>query len=291
MTIQDFDLAAESEKSLGRAPKPPTEEREGRFRRVRASLERHGLDAVLVYGSAGANPEPLRYLSGYVNVFPGAGAFVLVAREAAPVLLVDQPWHVGEAVEMSWVEDVRPMPPVGRKWLAGDLVRALRDALASTGVERGRIGVFDTVMPSAFGRILAEVAPDATVADGAPVWEDVVAEPSAYDAEMIMATARVADAGFAAAVEAAAEGISEQEVCLASLSQMASLGAEFLHGSGVSTHINIGSFSHVVSNVRPFLYTARRLEAGLMFWLDLTASYGDYFIDSDRTISDRKSVV
>jgi Xaa-Pro aminopeptidase len=66
---------------------------------------------------------------------------------------------------------------------------------------------------------------------------------------------------------------------------MAAEGAEFLHGSGYSTHINIGSFSDVVSNVRPFLFTSRRLEAGQMFWLDLSASHEGCYTDTDRTIS------
>jgi Xaa-Pro aminopeptidase len=66
---------------------------------------------------------------------------------------------------------------------------------------------------------------------------------------------------------------------------MAAAGAEFLHGSGYSTHVNIGSFSDVVSNVRPFLFTSRRLEAGQMFWLDLSASHEGCYTDTDRTIS------
>ena len=66
---------------------------------------------------------------------------------------------------------------------------------------------------------------------------------------------------------------------------MASEGAEFLHGSGYSTHVNIGSFSDVVSNVRPFLFSRRRLEEGQMFWLDLSASFEGCYTDTDRTLS------
>jgi Xaa-Pro aminopeptidase len=66
---------------------------------------------------------------------------------------------------------------------------------------------------------------------------------------------------------------------------MASRGAEFLHGSGLSTHINIGSYSDVVSNVRPYLFSSRPLEAGQMFWLDLSASHAGCYTDTDRTIS------
>jgi D-alanyl-D-alanine dipeptidase len=95
----------------------------------------------------------------------------------------------------------------------------------------------------------------------------------------------VADAGLAGAVEAAGEGVPEYEFCFRSLERMASLGAEFLHGSGMTTHVNTGSFSDVISNVRPHLYSRRPLEAGQMFWFDLSACYEGYYTDTDRTIS------
>ena len=106
-----------------------------------------------------------------------------------------------------------------------------------------------------------------------------------YDCETIRRTVSVADTGLSAAVAAAAAGVPEYEMCLRSLESMASLGAEFLHGSGMSTHINVGSFSDAISNVRPFLFSARRLEEGQMFWLDLSASYAGCYTDTDRTIS------
>lgn len=279
--VFELDPAAEAEKAAGRTPKPPVEEQQGRLQRVRASLERHRLDGLVVYGSAGINPEPLRYLSGYVNVFPGAAALLLVPLERPPVLLVDQPWHLEEAQRMAWVDDVRSFPPAGRTWQAAELRRALASALEAAGLRGARVGGFTAVMPVAFAEALA----DAQLEEGTGVWADVVGSPSPYDVEQIRATAAIADEGFAAAVEAAGEGVPEYEVCFAALSRMASLGAEFLHGSGVSTHINIGSYSDVVSNVRPYLYSARPLQRGQMFWLDLSASHDGYFIDSDRTIS------
>ncbi|HET6658074.1 MAG TPA: M24 family metallopeptidase, partial [Gaiellaceae bacterium] len=45
------------------------------------------------------------------------------------------------------------------------------------------------------------------------------------------------------------------------------------------------SFSDVISNVRPFLFTGNLLEEGQMFWLDLSACYAGCYTDTDRTIS------
>lgn len=272
--------AAEAEMAAGRAPKPPAEELAGRLRRARESLERRGLDGLVAFGSAGVFPEPIRYLSGYLNVFPGACSLLVLPLERDPILLIDQPWHLEEAARMSWVDDVRSFPNAARTWQADELRSALAGALADSGLAGLRVGGFGSVMPSAYTEAFG-----VTFADGAPVWEDVVATPSAWDADRIRETAHIADQGFAAAVEAAGEGVPEHEVCFAALARMASLGAELVHGSGVSTHVNIGSFSDAVSNVRPFLSTPRPLERGQMFWLDLSASYAGYFVDADRTIS------
>jgi Xaa-Pro aminopeptidase len=280
----NFD--AEVEKSRGRAPKPPVEEQEGRLRRARAAMTARGLDALLVYGSAEVNADPIRYLSGYVHVFPSASSLVLLPLEEEPVLLIDQPWHLEEARKMSFVDDVRAYPNPGRTWLADELRTTVRDALAGAGVERGRLGILAGGTPLVYRDVLEAAVPEATlVGEGAAVWADLVASPSDWDAASIRETAQVADAGLAAAVEAAGAGIPEYEVCMRSLEEMASLGAEFLHGSGMTTHINIGSFSDVISNVRPFLFTGNLLEEGQMFWLDLSACYAGYYTDTDRTIS------
>lgn len=280
-----LDVAAELEKSKGLAPKPPEDERRGRLERARAAIAAEGLEGLLVWGSAGANHDPIRYLAGYVHVFPTASSLLLVPLERDPILLVDQAWHLDEARKMSWIEDVRAYPAPARRWLADELRATLGGALADAGLDAARVGVFTGEMPAVYADVLAASAPGATFAEGAAVWQELVATPSAYDAESIRRTAAVADAGLAAAVEAAGAGVPEYELCLRSLERMASLGAEFLHGSGMSTHINVGSFSDVVSNVRPYLYAARPLEEGQMFWLDLSASYAGCYTDVDRTIS------
>jgi Xaa-Pro aminopeptidase len=273
------------EMSMGRAPKPPVAEQEGRLERARRALDAHELDGLLVWGSAAANPDPIRFLSGYVHVFPGASSLLLVPRERDPVLLVDQPWHLDEARRMSWIEDVRPYPNPARRWLADELRKAVRDAVGAAGLASGRLGVFSGEMPAVYAEILAGSLADVSFGDAAPVWEDVVGAPSDYDAEQIRRTATVADAGLAGAVEAAGEGVPEYEFCFRSLERMAAAGAEFLHGSGMTTHVNTGSFSDVISNVRPYLYSQRPLEAGQMFWVDLSACREGYYTDTDRTIS------
>lgn len=282
--VLNFD--AEVEKSRGRPPKPPAEEQAGRLQRAREAMAARKLDALLVYGAAEVNADPIRYLSGYVHVFPGASSLLLLPLEQDPILLLDQPWHLDEARKMAFVEDVRAYPNPGRTWLADELRATVRDAFATAGVEGARIGLLAGATPLVYREVLEAAVPYARLSpEGAAVWAELVAAPSEWDAANIRRTAQVADEGLAAAVEAAGAGVPEYEVCLRSLEQMASLGAEFLHGSGATTHINIGSFSDVISNVRPFLFTGNLLEEGQMFWLDLSACYAGCYTDTDRTIS------
>ena len=79
-----LDPHAEAEKAKGRAPQPPVEEQVGRLNRTRESMERHGIDVLLLYGSAGS-PEMTRYLAGYVHVFPGASSLLVIPLEGTPV--------------------------------------------------------------------------------------------------------------------------------------------------------------------------------------------------------------
>ena len=274
--------AVELEISQGRAPKPPPEECGARLERARAAMESEGLDGLVIYGSAGVNADPIRYLAGYVHVFPGASSLLVLSLDREPILLIDQEWHLEEARRMSWLEDVRALPNPSRRWLAEQLKGALVDAVAPAGQT---IGVFGAHMPAVFADVLRSAVADAAFAEGGRVWEELVRTPSAYDVENVRRTAAIADEGLAAAVDAAGPGVPEHAVCLASLGRMAAAGAEFLHGSGFSTHINIGSFSDVVSNVRPYLFSTRPLEQGQMFWLDLSASYAGCYTDTDRTIA------
>ena len=280
-----LNIEEEVLKSKGLAPKPPVEEQKLRIDRCRKIMEAHDLDGILIFGSAATNPEPVRYLANYIHVYPSASSFFYLPVQGDPVLMIDQGWHVVEAKKMSWVEDVRYFPNVARRWLADELKKLFADILAGSGLKRGNLGVFDTEMPAGYMEILKEAGPDVRMLDAGPVWQDLVATPTEYDMAMIRKNALVADKGQETAARSFSEGRTEYEVCFESLSAMAAMGAEFLHGSGVSTHVNTGSFSDCVGNVRPYMFTARPAEKGQMFWFDLTASCAGYYTDCCRTIS------
>src|ERR687894_1646395 len=127
----------EVEMSRGLAPQPPIEEQGARIERVRKILEARGLDSLLVFGSAGSIPEPVRYLAGYVHVFPTASSFLVIPVENDPILLLDQGWHLEEAKRMSWIRDIRTFPNGSRRWLYEQMQQALAGALRDAKAERG----------------------------------------------------------------------------------------------------------------------------------------------------------
>lgn len=280
-----IDFQREIDKSKGHAPSPPASEQQERLDRAREYTRSHGLDGLLIFGSAELNPQPIHYLAGYVHVYPSASSFLILPAEESPILLIDQDWHVKEAEAMSWVDDIRPFPSAVKFGLTNELVETFESALTDAGLDDNSIGIFDAHMPHVYAKALERSDVDIEFKDGVKVWDDVVATPSKYDREMVKETAAIADKGLEAAITSCQSGISENEVGFEALREMASYGADFLHGSGQSTHINFGSHSHCISNVRPYLFTGNRLERGQMFWIDLTAAYGSYYIDCDRTIA------
>ena len=274
----------EVRKAQGLTPPVPVEEHRRRVLRTQAAMERHGFDALFVYGTASPQPDWVRYLVNFVHPYLFTGSFVVLSRQGEPILLIDREWNLPNAREMTWVEDVRWYPYGAFRWQFDEVARAFARLAADLGLRpRARVGVLELEMPTLYRRAIEQALPEAELAECRDVWGDLVRAPTPYDREMVRRTAAVADAGMRAALEACREGVPEYEVGLASMRAMAGLGAEFLHGGATSTHVNIGAGSTVISNVRPYLFTGKRLERGEMFWLDLSAMYAGYYVDFDRT--------
>ena len=275
----------ERRKAKGLTPPVPVEEHRRRVLRTQQAMERHEFDALFIYGTASPQPDWVRYLVNFVQPYIHTGSFIAITRQGEPVLLVDREWNLANAREMSWVEDVRWYPYGGFRWQFDEVARVFARVGADLGLRaRARIGILEMETPMLYHRALARAFPEAELAECRDVLGDLVRTPTAYDLGMVRRTAAVADAGMRAALDACREGVPEYEVGLASMRAMAAMGAEFFHGGAQSTHVNIGASSTVISNVRSYLFTGKRLERGEMFWLDLSAMYAGYYVDFDRTV-------
>lgn len=165
-----------------------------------------------------------------------------------------------------------------------EVCETLSTVLSDAGLLQGRIGISESALPLRYGRALDAVAPDASFVPDSSFWPTLVTTLSDYGEEMMSRAVEVADEGLQTAIATCGHGVTEQEVCLAAMHRMASLGAEFLL-AGPSTKGMIGSHSEVTSNLNPFVFTANRLERGQMFWYDQITAYNGYYVDCDRTIS------
>jgi len=276
--------SAQRRKAEGVPPSPPADERDRRLRRLRDELAARDADALLAYGSGPTNPDPARYLAGYVHPFPRARSVLLAPVDAPRVLLVDREWHLRAAREMTWVEDVRTMPtptPGARVDVAEAVGLALRDC----GLSGGTVATLGTDVPLVLADAVEAAGADVDPTAGAAVWDALVASPTAYDLEQVEHAAGIADAGLAALAEACEAGRSERAVCFDVLSALAAEGAEFQHANAISTHVDVGAYARSESNLQPFLHTGTPLDDGEQFWVDLIACYDGYYVDCDRTVS------
>lgn len=180
------------------------------------------------------------------------------------MLLVDRAWHRPTARETTWVDDVRLMttttPGVDRE--LADVVGA---ALEDCELYDGAVGLLGTNVLAVVEAAVAGGAADADAETGAAIWDALVAAPSDYDLRWIERTAAIADEGLTALADACEAGRSERAVCFDVLSAMASAGAEFQHANSISTHVDVGAYAQLESNLQPFLYTETPLEAGEQF--------------------------
>lgn len=197
--------------------------------------------------------------------------------------MIDRPWHLPEAEQMSHISDIRSFPRGSMQMSYDEVATTLESLLEDAGLTEGRIGVFEKSMPALYDRALREAAPDAEFVSGNRVWFDLVTSPSDYGKQMMSEAVEIADEGLQTAIETCGHGVPEREVCLSAIERMASMGADFLL-SGPSTKGMIGSHSEVTSNLKPFVFSGNRLEEGQMFWYDQITAYNGYYIDCDRTI-------
>lgn len=274
-------LALANRMARGLAPDVPLEELKGRYRRAQRRCEECGFDAVLIYG-APSEPSWIRYLANYVHPFVIADSFLVIAPGRAPTLLVDREWFLEQAKEMSWVVDVRAFPYVEFDWGYAQIVRLMRDLFGL--YSDGTLGICEVDMPTKYYRAIAEALPRAKLRDATAMLWDVLAEKSPYDIEMIRKTAKIADRAMKAALAACGPEVPEYEVGMAAERVAWESGCECEGGSQTRSRVIVGSGSTVVSNVRPYPFTHKRLKKGEMFFIDLSLCFQGYYIDFCRTV-------
>lgn len=233
-------------------------EMRGRIARLREAMARDDLDALLLYGTAGAPQEVL-----YVSDFPVTReAIVLLPREGEPVLLVQYFNHLNTARRESRIADVR--------WAGEDTAATTAALLAERGFAHATIGIVGA-LPWRFARVLAEQLPEATLRDWSPSFSRLRQRKSAEEFAFLRRGAELSDRAIDALAREAQPGMTERD--LVALIEGAYLGL------GGTTHIHYlvtTPMANPTARVPSQIPTGRVLASGDVLLTEISAQYRGY---------------
>lgn len=251
-----------------RLPFPP-EEYEDRVRRLRRELDRHQVEAAIVYGRD-LDPN-LRYLAN-LQSHGGESALVVTAEGATwystTWLLHGEPMH--SMVWESWVETFEPATS------GADMLTKAATYLRDVGV-RGRVGVigYATMTATAWDALGGALGAEPAVLDH--VMLEVRLRKSQREIAYLREACRISGVGIQAALDAVAPGVSEREVANRAHAAMFAAGAESLaFGTAVVAGPRAG-----LKHANP---SGRTMRTGEFVFLDMGASYEGYYGDLSRCV-------
>lgn len=194
------------------------EEYQTRMTRVRQSMEKLGMDALLVHHFPN-----ICYLSGYQSWNTGDYYVLVVPQKGDPVLVL---WasELSNAKLTAWVTKARTFPT------RGDPIAVTIDILKDYNLDAGRIGLeLDTTFLSALNyRRITSAFPKATFVDSSDLVKEARVLKSPQEIAYLRDSASITDAGMSAAVEAATEGCSDQDIAAAAYHTIIGSGSQFM---------------------------------------------------------------
>ena len=157
-----------------------------------------------------SHPPNVYYLSGYQSFAMYNGECVIVPPEGPPTLVVHPP-ELGTALLHTWLNEAHGYPKdCGREEYVAKLLAEKGLAGLRIGVEKGIAGMNADSLER-----LTDALPGAEVVDGSGIVSTVKIVKSPQEIEYLRQAAAITSAGIAAAIEAAAEGASDNDVAAA----------------------------------------------------------------------------
>jgi Xaa-Pro aminopeptidase len=230
-------------------------EYQDRCRRLRQLMTEARLDVMLVH-----QPASVFYFSGNENLHVYDNECVVVPAEGEISLLVPQA-DLSRAHLTSWVPRIFSFPPKGSP--GGVLAQILEEQ----GLGRARIGVEKRVARAAclsvhvYESLLAAL-PQASFVDASGLPERVKLLKSPQEVAYLRQAASFTDAGMRAALAAAAEGRTDNDVAAAAYQAMIGAGSEFL---SIPAIVNSGWYSGISHST----HKRQRLNRGDVLFLEL----------------------
>jgi len=238
-----------------------------RVERVRRQMDERGLDVLLML-----NPVSTKYLTGYQTSSLSNYQCLALPRSGEPALLL---WELEApgAFLTSWVDDVATYQT------GDDKFRATREFLAARGMAGGKLGIErDGRYVSGHDheqltRALAGLA----LADGSGIVRRVLRVKSAQEVAYLQEAGRLTATGMRAAIEAAAPGVSDNQVAAAAHQALIGAGSEFPCVSPVVTTGRRSGIPHTT-------HRRVRIEPGDAVLIELGGCYHRYTTPLMRTV-------
>ena len=185
---------------------------------VQQYLATTGLDALLCHTFPN-----ICYLTGFETIGAHKYYLLIVRPEGDPVLLT-QDFEAHNGRVSSWLSDFVAHP------LWADPINVSRDTLASLGLSEGRLGVeMDATIltPRTWGRF-REALPKATFVDATGTVEALRLIKSPAELAILREAGRLSGLGAQAALDAVAEGKTDNDVAQASYAALIGGGSEYM---------------------------------------------------------------
>ena len=201
------------------------EEHQGRVEGVRRAMNEANVDVLLV-----SHPPNVYYLSGYQSFAMYNGECVIVPPEGPPTLVVHPP-ELGTALVHTWLDEAHGYPKdCGREEYVAKLLGEQELAGLRIGVEKGLAGMNADSLER-----LTSALPGTELVDGSGIVSAVKIVKSPQEIEYLRQAAAITSAGIAAAIEAAEEGASDNDVAAAGNRVMFEGGTEYMCLSPIVT--------------------------------------------------------
>ena len=230
--------------ALGALPREtafPAGEYHERLARVRGAMAAAGMDALLV-----RHPDNVLYLSGYQTFAVQNAETLIVPAEGDPLLVVAAP-ELGTALLHTWLDRAFGFDPLCSPGTY------LAERLRECGLRRAAIGIARETSAPGVGSLddLREALPEARFVDAAHLVETQKAVKSEREIAYHRRAAAMTDTGMAAALEAVAEGGSDNAVAAAASRAMLLAGSEHLCVSPIVTAGARSGILHSTHKRRP----------------------------------------
>jgi Xaa-Pro dipeptidase len=247
------------------------DEYRSRCQRLRERMGEASLDVMLVH-----QPPSVFYFSGNENLHVYDNECVIVPRDGEVSLLVPRA-DLSRARLTSWVRRIETFPP------GGEAGQVLARMLTDQGLQRARIGIEKRAARAACLSVhtyetLRATLPQADFVDASGLPEQVKLIKSPAEIAHLRKAAAFTDAGIRAALGAAAEGRTDNDVAAAAYHAMMSAGSEFL---SIPAIVNAGAYTGISHST----HKRHRLRRGDVLFLELGGCYERYSSPCMRSAS------